>query len=84
LDGSPDDFRKKTNILLDHCDEVERDPQVITKTWAAFVFIDEIMDNAIAKMKKRFSRVETTSSGRGLVGAPESIRQDVYRYIDSG
>ena len=82
--GTPDDFRKKTNVLLDHCDEVTRNPDEITKTWAAFVFIDEHIDNAVTNMKKRFSGVETTSSGRELVGTPESIRQDIYKFIDAG
>ncbi|MCW4014656.1 MAG: LLM class flavin-dependent oxidoreductase [Candidatus Bathyarchaeota archaeon] len=82
--GTPDKFRAKTEILLKHCENENRDPDEITKTWAAFVFIDESMEKATEKMKKRYEGITWTQPGKGLVGTPESIRQDIYKYIDAG
>ena len=82
--GTPDKFKAKTEILLKHCENENRDPEEITKTWAAFVFIDESMEKANMKMEKRFKNVTWTQPGRGLVGTPESIRQDIYKYMNAG
>ena len=82
--GTPEAFKSKTEILLKHCEKENRDPDEITKTWAAFVFIDEIMEKATEKMNKRFEGITWTQPGRGLVGTPESIRQDIYKYMEAG
>jgi alkanesulfonate monooxygenase SsuD/methylene tetrahydromethanopterin reductase-like flavin-dependent oxidoreductase (luciferase family) len=42
------------------------------------------MEKATEKMEKRFKDVTWTPPGKGLVGTPESIRQDIYRYMDAG
>lgn len=82
--GTPEAFRAKTEILYKHCENENRDPDEITKTWAAFVFIDESKEKATEKMEKRFKDITWAQPGRGLVGTPESIRQDIYKYMDAG
>ncbi len=82
--GTPETFKAKTDVLLNHCEKEARSPDEITKTWAAFVFIDESLDAAKAKMEKRFEGITWAKPGRGLLGTPESIRQDIYRYVDAG
>lgn len=82
--GTPETFKAKTEILYKHCEKENRDPDEITKTWAAFVFIDESMEKSTEKMNKRFEGITWNQPGRGLVGTPESIRQDIYKYMDAG
>jgi alkanesulfonate monooxygenase SsuD/methylene tetrahydromethanopterin reductase-like flavin-dependent oxidoreductase (luciferase family) len=82
--GTPESFREKTEALLGHCEAVGRDPDEITKTWAAFVFIDESMEKAQEKARKAYPDADWAKEGKGLLGTPESIRQDIYRYRDAG
>ncbi len=82
--GTPEEFRVKTDVLVDHCDALGRDPDEITKTWAAFVFIDETMEGAREKALRAYPDAEFVKEGRGLIGSPESIRQKIYEYVDAG
>jgi alkanesulfonate monooxygenase SsuD/methylene tetrahydromethanopterin reductase-like flavin-dependent oxidoreductase (luciferase family) len=81
--GTPENFKKKTDILLTHCESEKRNPEEITKTWAAFVFIDESMSGAMAKVKAYPNAPRVRERG-GLMGTPESIIQDIYKYMDAG
>lgn len=82
--GTPEDFKKKTDILLAHCKTEERKPEEITKTWAAFVLIDESVSGVKAKVLKAYPNAPSMRNRGGLVGTPESIVQDIYKYIDAG
>lgn len=82
--GTPEAFKAKTDVLIDHCDALGRDPDEITKTWAAFVFIDETMEGAREKALKAYPDAEFVKQGRGLIGSPESITQKIYEYKDAG
>jgi alkanesulfonate monooxygenase SsuD/methylene tetrahydromethanopterin reductase-like flavin-dependent oxidoreductase (luciferase family) len=82
--GTPENFREKTEILHKHCEVEGRKPEEITKTWAAFVFIDEKMETAQEKAVKAYPNADWAKEGKGLLGTPESIRQDIYRYRDAG
>jgi alkanesulfonate monooxygenase SsuD/methylene tetrahydromethanopterin reductase-like flavin-dependent oxidoreductase (luciferase family) len=82
--GTPENFKMKTDILLAHCEAENRNPEEITKTWAAFVFIDESMSGAQAKAFKAYPNAPRMKESKGLLGTPESIRQDIYKYIDAG
>lgn len=73
--GTPAEFEHKTRILERHCQNVGRDPDEITKTWAAFVFIDERQEDARANQSR-------TSELRGLFGTPENIAQSLHEYVD--
>ena len=82
--GTPEDFRVKTEALIGHCDAFGRDPDAITKTWAAFVFIDETDDGARGKASRAYPDAEFVREGKGLIGSPETIRQKIYEYMDAG
>ena len=82
--GSPKAFREKTEILYKHCETEDRKPEEITKTWAAFVFIDETMKKAQEKAAKAYPDASWAKEGKGLIGTPESIRHDIYRYKEAG
>jgi alkanesulfonate monooxygenase SsuD/methylene tetrahydromethanopterin reductase-like flavin-dependent oxidoreductase (luciferase family) len=82
--GTPESFKEKTDVLLRHCEAENRNPAEITKTWAAFVFIDETMEKAQMKAEKAYPDAEWAKEGKGLLGTPKSIRQDIYEYQDAG
>jgi alkanesulfonate monooxygenase SsuD/methylene tetrahydromethanopterin reductase-like flavin-dependent oxidoreductase (luciferase family) len=82
--GTPENFKQKTEVLLNHCEAENRNPVEIIKTWAAFVFIDETMQGAQEKARKAYPDAKWVKEGKGLLGTPESIRHDIYRYKDAG
>jgi len=82
--GLPEEFRVKTEALIDHCHTVGRDPSEITKTWAAFVFIDKTDKEAREKASRAYPDAEFVREGKGLIGSPESIRKKIYEYMDAG
>jgi len=82
--GTPAEFEHKTRILERHCRNVGRDPDEITKTWAAFVFIDERQEDAERTAKSFYTGQSRTSELRGLIGTPENIAQSLHEYTDSG
>ena len=82
--GTPESFREKTEVLLKHCEAESRNPEEITKTWAAFTFIDETMEKAQMKAEKAYPDADWVKEGKGLLGTPESIRQDIYEYRNAG
>ena len=82
--GTSEQFKKKTDVLLNHCEAEGRTPSEITKTWAAFVFIDETDVGAREKALRAYPDAEFVKEGKGLMGTPESIRQDIYEYMDAG
>ena len=82
--GTPAEFEYKTRILERHCQNVGRDPDEITKTWAAFVFIDERQEDADRTAKSFYTNQSRTSELRGLIGTPENIAQSLHEYVDRG
>lgn len=82
--GTSEAFRAKTEVLVRNCDVVGRNPDEINKTWAAFVFIDETDDGAMSKALRAYPDAAFVKEGRGLIGSPETIKQKIYEYLDSG
>ena len=82
--GSPEAFAEKTDVLYRHCDRLGRDSDEITKTWAAFVYIDEDDDTAWEKAYKNHPKERWDKYGGGLVGSPETIRGRVEEYRKAG
>jgi alkanesulfonate monooxygenase SsuD/methylene tetrahydromethanopterin reductase-like flavin-dependent oxidoreductase (luciferase family) len=82
--GSPEAFAEKTEVLYDHCNKIGRNPGEITKTWAAFVYIDEDEDAAWEKAHAAHPKERWDKAGGGLVGSPETIRQKIDDYREAG
>lgn len=82
--GTPEEFKMKTDILLAHCESEGRNPNEITKTWAAFVYIDDSMSGAKSKLLKANPNAPRVRASGGLIGTPELIVQDIYKYRDAG
>ena len=81
--GTPEDFGHKADVLNRHCERVGRDPDEITKTWAAFVFIDEREEEA-ERMAKAFFVNREEQPSMGLVGTPEMITGRLNEYVENG
>lgn len=79
--GSPDDFKKKTEVLESHCYKIGRDPEEILKTYPAFTFLDSSEEKG-----KQFAHDFFTDGGKvgGLIGSPETVVQKIYEFIDAG
>ena len=79
--GSPDDFKRKTEVLESHCNKINRDPDEILKTYPAFTFIDS------SEVKgKQYAKDFFTDGGKigGLIGSPDTVVQSIYEFIDAG
>lgn len=81
--GTPEDFGHKVDVLNRHCERVGRDPDEITKTWAAFVFIDEREEEA-ERMAKAFFVNREEQPSMGLIGTPEMITGRLNEYVEKG
>ena len=79
--GSPDDFKRKTEVLESHCSKIDRDPDDILKTYPAFTFLDSSEEKG-----KQFAKDFFTDGGKigGLIGSPETVVQSIYEFIDAG
>ena len=84
--GDVETVKHLLGVLRDHCDDVGRDYDEITKTRMATVFIGE--DDAAAQRK-----LDTVTQGRGLderraamsfVGGPERIAEQTQELLDAG
>lgn len=82
--GTPTDFGHKVDVLNRHCERVGRDPEEITKTWAAFVFIDESEDEAKRLAKAFFANRAGEPPSLGLVGTPGMITERMNEYVEEG
>ncbi len=82
--GSPEAFAEKTRVLMNHLDKEGRNPEEITKTWAAFVYIDETDEAAWEKAYAVHSKEKWDKAGGGLVGSPETIKQRIMDYREAG
>lgn len=82
--GTPEEFRHKAEVLDRHCERVGRDPDEIRKTWAAFVFIDEMEEDAERMARAFFSGRDVEPPSMGLVGTPETITERINEYVEEG
>ncbi len=82
--GTPEDFGHKVDVLNRHCERVGRDPDEITKTWAAFVFIDEREEEAERMARAFFTNRDVEQPSMGLVGTPEMITDQLNQYVAKG
>ena len=82
--GTPEDFGHKVEVLNRHCERAGRDPEEITKTWAAFVFIDESEDEAERQARAFFANRDEEPPSMGLVGTPEMITEQLDAYVEEG
>jgi alkanesulfonate monooxygenase SsuD/methylene tetrahydromethanopterin reductase-like flavin-dependent oxidoreductase (luciferase family) len=81
--GSVDDFRRKTEVLENHCHKIGRNPEEILKTWPTFTFIASSKEAARRKAENYFKEMGADRVG-GLIGSPEELIKGIYEYINAG
>jgi F420-dependent oxidoreductase-like protein len=83
--GSPDTFRKKMNILLDHCKTVGRDYDSILKTKLGVVMIDKDRKALEQRIATRYKGVpEPMRREMTISGGPEDVRRQLELFRDAG
>jgi F420-dependent oxidoreductase-like protein len=83
--GSPDTFRKKMNILLDHCKTVGRDYDSILKTKLGVVMIDKNRAALEERIATRYKGVpEAMLREMVTYGGPEDVRRQLESFRDAG
>ncbi len=83
--GSPDDFAHKIEVLNQHCADVGRDPQEITKT--AFCILALQDDEAkAARLRERFApdASEEARMRNMAVGNAEHVIEVLNRFGEAG
>lgn len=83
--GKPDEWKRKTEILKDHCSAVGRDYDEIEKTISSEVFIRETEAELEAEGSKSLwgEAFESWRAGN-LVGTPEQVAEKIQAYVDLG
>lgn len=88
--GSPEDYRRKLDVLERHCESLGRDPGEIRKSWAAYVIVKEDAKEA-EEIVKRFVKGLASYYGRPenelrlpITGTPEDCVEQIQRYVDVG
>jgi F420-dependent oxidoreductase-like protein len=83
--GTPDQFAAKCEILKQHCKDVGRDYDEITKTIGGDVMIRETEAELRAVGSKSLWNQDFDAWAAGnLVGTPEQVSEKIQRYVDLG
>ena len=83
--GSPDTFRKKMNVLREHCKSVGRDYDSILKTKLGIVMIDSDQAALEKRIAARYKNVpEQMRREMAIYGRPEHVRQQLESFRDAG
>ncbi len=85
LFGDVDRVRHLMAVLDGHCEAVGRDPGEITRTRMATIAIGNTHDEALRKLDAlRALGVSEERLGTFMVGDPDTIAEQVQRYVDVG
>jgi F420-dependent oxidoreductase-like protein len=85
--GSVEVFRRKLQILRDHCREIGRDPAQIEISWAGVSLVTEsssVRESAIRQVADAFRQPPDEIEPGLLIGSVTQIRDRIDRYIDAG
>jgi len=83
--GRPEEWKRKREILQQHCAAVGRDEDEIRKTWSPEVFIRETEAEIVAAGSRNLWGEPFESWREGnLVGTPEQVAEKIQSYVDLG
>jgi F420-dependent oxidoreductase-like protein len=83
--GSPETFRKKMNILREHCKSVGRDYDSILKTKLGIIMIDNDQVGLEKRIAARYKDVpEQMRREMVIYGGPEDVRRQLESFRDAG
>jgi len=79
--GTPEEFKAKNDALDAHCAKVDRNPEEIRRSWAAYCLLGEDAGEAEAKIVKYIAKQPRPPP---LAGTPEQVTQQIRCYIEAG
>lgn len=86
--GTPGEFTAKEEVLQDHCEDFDRDPDEITKTLGNDLLLRESTENAHDAYEELLSETERGPTPRdefrGLVGTPAEAVELIADFEDVG
>ena len=83
--GTPEEWARKRETLLGHCQVVGRDPSEIRMTWSPELFIRETEKELIEQAPKRMSDESFEDWRHGnLVGTPDEVSEKIATYLKIG
>jgi F420-dependent oxidoreductase-like protein len=83
--GKPAEWKRKREILLEHCRAVGRNPDEIRMTWGPEVFVRESEAEILAGGTRSLWGEAFDSWREGnLVGTPEQVCEKIERYVGLG
>ncbi len=88
LEGTPDEVRRKYQVLDKHCREVGRDPAAIRRTHEIMLFLndDPAFQQRIVQelMAAKFRPTEEESRRFVLLGSADGVKASIREFIDAG
>jgi F420-dependent oxidoreductase-like protein len=85
--GSPEEVRRKLEILAEHCRDVGRDPAEIVTTRLGTVAVADTMEEA-ERLREGFQRRrgldDDATRGSLIWGTPDVVAERVQEYLDTG
>jgi F420-dependent oxidoreductase-like protein len=88
--GTPEEVKRKIQVLKEHCRSIRRDHREIEKSILIRVIVRESereVEQVIRKVKRNHETVEeylNRTNGRVAVGTPEKVKSDLNEYINLG
>lgn len=88
--GSPENYRRKREILDGHCKRIGREPGEIRSSWAAFIIIKEDAEEAEEGARKFAEGLASARQGPteeympAIYGSPAECVRLIQDYIDVG
>jgi len=87
MGGSPEDFRRKIEVLDAHCRAIGRDPEDIERSWFGPVLIDDDPERLEHRLKKRAERAGQAGAAidRSMIaGTPDQVIERIREFVDLG
>lgn len=74
-------YKERVEILHQHCADIGRDPSTLRKSWFGRVALGRTEEEAEAR---GLSRTDKWTRDRAFIGTPESVAEQMLRYVDLG
>lgn len=75
-DANYDKYKERQTILLQHCEDIGRDPSSIRKTWFGRLGVAKTYDEAVAYSNGKWHK------DNAFVGTPEQVIEGMRRFVE--
>jgi F420-dependent oxidoreductase-like protein len=87
VQGTPDEVRRKFEVLDQHCEAVGRDPKSIRRTIQAPLFLNEdpgFRERVLQGMAAARGGTQEDAAEAILIGGPDEVKDKIARYQEAG